>query len=138
MTLTDELLKADASKASNRKTGTFKSKRLAMIMGKKEPVEVKIQEIGHKRFIDLMKKGVDKEGNPDYKNLSRAQCLLILEGVVEPKLKDQKLVDHFGVSDGGALVEKLFSNEIAQLYSAIVDLCGYEEEDAENEETIKN
>ena len=63
MSLVDELLQADAKKADELNTGVYKSKRLQKILGKDEPVEIKIREIRTRRFNDIVATQFDGKGN---------------------------------------------------------------------------
>ena len=59
---------------------------------------------------------------------SKVKCKAI-DGVVEPSLKDQRLLAYFGCVTPKELVKKLFlAGEIAELSNVITVLSGYDKE----------
>ena len=66
MNLVDELLRLDAKKADELKTGIFKSKRLAELIGSKnETVDVTIREIKSRRLNDIISYQFNRKGGFD-------------------------------------------------------------------------
>ena len=78
---------------------------------------------------------IDKKGNPNMANMHDTQLLIVLDGVKEPNLKDERLVEHFGVATPKDLAELLFDGEIADISDAITD---FDTEDDDEEEAVKN
>ena len=140
MNLVEELLKADVKKADELETGIYKSHKLAKIIGAKtETVDVQIKEIKSRRVNDIMAYQVDKNGQVDFSKNFDAKLMIIIEGVVDPDLRNKDLQKYFGCSDARQLTEKLFGNEVNKLSDEISILSGInpdEDEDLENE--IKN
>ena len=134
MNLVEALIKADAKKAEELKTSVFLSKRLGKILGT-EPVEVKIKEIPNRRVNDITAYQIDRKGEFDFSKNFDAKLMMIVEGVVEPDLKNKELQEHFGCSKARELAEKLFQSEVTALSDAIADIS--EVENA-SEEEIKN
>lgn len=137
MTLVEELLKADAKKADELKLGTFKSERLAKILGKKKAVEVQIQEIKSRRLNDIISYQVDRKGNFDTSKSFDAKIMACVEGIVNPDVKNKDLQKHFGVDNARELVEKLFGSEVTGISDAISELSGIKA-DEDIDEEIKN
>ena len=133
--LVNELLKADTKKAFELETGVFKSKSLAKILGKSEPVDVTIRELPSRRKAKYMNQALDKNGNPDLELAFEANLKVIIEGVVDPSLKDEKLQDAFGCKMAIDLAERLFGSEVGKLSEAILKLGDVEDADLD---TIKN
>ena len=141
MNLVDQLLKADVKKADELEKGVFKSKRLAKILGKDEgeTVDVEIREIKSRRLNEIVSSQFTGKGNLNYSKTYDAKVKVIIEGVVDPNLRDKSLQEYFGVSDAASLAEKLFGNEITDLSDAISTLSGISSDDDEDQEDeIKN
>lgn len=134
MNLVEALIKADAKKAEELKTSVFLSKRLGKILGT-EPVEVKIKEIPNRRVNDITAYQIDRKGEFDFSKNFDAKLMMIVEGVVEPDLKNKELQEHFGCGKARELAEKLFQSEVTALSDAIADIS--EVENA-SEDEIKN
>lgn len=135
MNLVEALIKADAKKAEELRTSVFASKKLANILDKSEPVEVKIKEIPHRRVNDIMSYQLDRKGEFDYSKTFDAKLMMVVEGVIEPDLKNKALQEHFGCSKARELAEKLFQNEVTALSDAIAEISHVEEA---SEDEIKN
>lgn len=137
MNLVEQLLKADAKKAEEREKGTYESKKLAFILGQKEPVKISLQEIGTRRLNDILALQVDKKGNVDLTKSLDSKLLCCVEGITEPNLKDKALQEHFGCGTPKDLALKLFGFEVTDISDEICALSGVNsEEDTEDE--IKN
>lgn len=139
MNLVDQLLKSDAKKADELLEGIFKSKRLARILGKEEPVDVIIREIPSRRLNDLISYQFNRKGNMDYSKTFDAKLMSCIEGVVQPDLTNKELQEHFGCSTAKDLCERLFGSEVNDISDEIAKLSGVGEGgDDDDEEEIKN
>ena len=136
MSLVDELMKADARKADERETGVFKSRQLAKILGKDEPVDVKIREISPRRKNELVATAYDGD-EVDFSKAFDANLKVIIAGVIDPPLKDKDLQEKFGCKMAIDLAEKLFKDEVNSLSTAIVSL-GTVGDEVLDEDEIKN
>lgn len=135
MNLVERLIKADAKKADELETRVIYSKKLAKILGEERPVPCTIQEIIPKRYKDIMAMAVDKRGNFDASKGFDAEAILLTESVIDPNVKDEKLLQHFGCATPKELVIKLFGNEASAISDEVVDLCtGKSETQREKEE----
>ena len=138
MNLVDELLRLDAKKADELKTGIFKSKRLAELIGSKnETVDVTIREIKSRRLNDIISYQFNRKGGFDISKSYDAKLILCIESCVEPDLMNKNLQEHFGCKDARELCEKLFGFEVNMLSDEISALCGIKGNENEEEE-IKN
>lgn len=100
--------------------------------------ELKLEEFKRAQEIGTIKK---RHGKVDFDDIKYG-VEIILKGVVEPSLKDEKLLTHYGVETPKELVLKILkAGEIADICQSIEDLSGYrqdlEEVEEENKE-IKN
>ncbi len=137
MNLVEQLLKADAKKAEEKEKSTYASKKLAFILGQKEPVTISLQEIGTRRLNDILALQVDKKGNVDLTKSLDSKLLCCVEGITEPNLRDKELQSHFGCGTPKDLALKLFGFEVTDISDEICALSGVNpEEDTEDE--IKN
>lgn len=139
MSLLDKLLQADAGKLTEKPHKKHEIKRLSKAL--KTDFTLELQAIDAQRYAEIQRMGIDlgKKGNVRDVNIYEMQVFTILDGVKEPSLKDKKLLDHFNVTTPKELVSKLFlSGEIADIYNEINELSGYEKDDDEADEEIKN
>ena len=135
MNLVEELLKSDAKKASELTTKTITSKRLATLLGKDEPVEITIKEIKSKRLNEIVSMQLDKKGNFDPSKMYEAKILTCTEGIIDPPIDNEELLEHFGCATPKDLVEKLFGNETTKISDEIMKLGDFIENP---EDEIKN
>lgn len=135
MNLVEKLVKADCSKAYELKRGTFKSKRLAQLIGETDPVEITVREIPQRKLNELMAMQYSNKGNFQIERTFDAKLMSIVEGVVEPSMTDKELLNHFNASTPKELAEVLFGSEVTAISDAIMELSGVSEE---NEEDLKN
>lgn len=137
MNLVEKLIKADAGKAEELSCETFKSKRLAKLIGESEPIDITVQEIGIKRINDIIAMAYDKKGNFDQRLSFDANAMLLADGVIDPDLKDKKLQEHYNCNTPKELAIKLFSAEVGTIADKIIKLSGVTGAE-EAEEEIKN
>lgn len=136
MNLVEGLLKADQSKASEYATGTYKSKRLAKILGQDKPVEVKIREVDLDTIKNIREFSTRRDGSADPNKSFDANFMLVAKGIVDPDLNNKELQDHFGASNSIELASILFRFEANFIADAIIKLSNMSLEDAED--IIKN
>lgn len=135
MNLVEKLVKADCSKAYELKRRTFKSKRLAQLIGETEPVEITVREISQRKLNELMAMQYSTKGNFQIERTFDAKLMSIVEGVVEPSMTDKDLLNHFNASSPKELAEVLFGSEVTAISDAIMELSGVSED---NEDDLKN
>lgn len=128
MTIIDKLLQVDAN-GIQRATKKIKSKRLSRMLGE-EGAEITIREISGRQFNDIKAMLRRNSGDSDYE----ANLMGCVYGIVEPDLKNQQLMEHFGVHTPKDLCEKLFSAEVYSIGEEIVALSGL----SGDEEEVKN
>ena len=136
MSLIDKLLQMDKAKLMEMPTKEIELPRLSQVLG--ETFKVKCRAIDGERYADIQRSAIDlnKKGALRNINLYEMQVLTLIEGVVEPSMKDERLLGYFGVVTPKELVKKLFlAGEIAELSNVITELSGYEK--SEDEEEIK-
>jgi hypothetical protein len=144
MNYVESLLQTDKAALDERQTKLFKSRRLARILGKSEPVDIKLQQIPSRRANEIVARQFDKKGNYDMSKVYDAKLLLIVEGVVDPPMKNADVREHFGAASPAELAEKLFDNEVPLIAREVSTLAGVElsedeAKDAEDAEAeVKN
>jgi len=139
MSLIDKLLQADAKKITELPHKKYEIKRLSKVL--KTDFILDLSAIGSKRYAEIQKNGVDigKKGNVRDVDIYSMRMLILLDGIKEPDLKDQKLLDHFNAVTPKELIAKLFlSGEIEDVYKEINELSGYEKDEDEADKEIKN
>lgn len=139
MSIIDKLLQLDANKISEKPAKAVEIKRLTNLLGDKAVFTC--QAIDGRKNGDIQKAGLNfKKGNVSDIDIYEIQVLSVIEGVVEPSLKDKKLLEHFNAITPKELVDKLFlAGEITELYNTINELSGYDKDESkEVNEEIKN
>lgn len=136
MNLVEELLKADQAKAKEYATGTFRSSRLAKVLGKDEPVEITLREVDMKTIKNIQQYSTKSDGSVDRNKVFDSNIMLVVAGVVDPDLNNESLQKHFGVAGARELAEALFRFEASFIADAIVKLSNMTNENAAD--TIKN
>lgn len=139
MSIIDKLLQLDANKISEKPTKDVEVKRLTTLLGEKAVFSCRA--IDGRKYGDIQKAGLNfKKGNVSDIDIYEVQVLSVIEGVVEPSLKDKQLLEHFNAVTPKELVAKLFlAGEIAELYNTINELSGYDKDESkEVNEEIKN
>ena len=136
MSLIDKLLQMDKAKLIEMPTREIEMPRLSELTG--EPFKVTCKAIDGERYADIQRSAIDlnKKGGLRNINLYEMQVLTVIDGVVEPSLKDERLLGYFGCVTPKELVKKLFlAGEIAELSNVITELSGYDK--SEDEEELK-
>ena len=136
MSLIDKLLQMDKAKLMEMPTRQIELPRLSELTG--EPFKVTCKAIDGERYADIQRSAIDlnKKGGLRNINLYEMQVLTVIDGVVEPSLKDERLLGYFGCVTPRELVKKLFlAGEIAELSNVITELSGYDK--SEDEEELK-
>lgn len=140
MNLIDKLLAADVKKFHEKRTGKFEVKRISEIVGEK--FEVTLQEINTKEYQSMQMELLDRKGRPNYEKTYDINCKVLLKGVMDPDLKDEKLQKHFGAADPLDMVEILFKgDDMTDAVEVIAGLSGFsfdEKEEEEQDKEIKN
>ena len=136
MNLYEQLLKADQEKAREYATGTYKSKRLARVLGQDKPVEMKIREVDIETIKNIQQYSTRRDGTLDRNKTFDSNLMLVAEGVVDPDLKNEELQKHFNAADAVELAGILFRFESAFIADEIIKLSNMSRTDIED--TIKN
>lgn len=135
MSLTEKLLALDAAKYKEKQTAEIEIKRLSVIVG--EPFIVKVKEVDSDRMQEIQAMLFDKKGRYDATQVRKVNKLAVLEGIVEPDIKDEKLQKHFGAATPKDLIDTLFKGvELTTIADKIAEISGFIE--PEEEEEIKN
>ena len=137
MSLIDKLLQMDTKTITEMPKREVEVPRLTKVFG--ESFNVVCQAIDGERYADIQRASIDlnKKGGVRNINLFDMQVLTVIDGVVDPNLKDTKLLNHFGCVTPKELVKKLFlAGEIAELSNVVTELSGYDKLE-EDEEEIK-
>ena len=132
MNLIEKLIRVDKETAGKRETKKIKSKRLTKMLG--EDTEITIQEISGRKSNDIMQMMFDSKENKKMSALYDTNLMICVNGIIEPNLKDQTLMEHFGAATPKDLVAILFDSEASSIADSIVDLSGLKtkEEDVKN------
>jgi len=139
MSLLDKLLQADVEKLTEKPNKKYEVKRLSEKL--KTKFELELIALSPKRYAEIQRLTVELNKKGSFKDINtfEPKILTLLEGIKEPSLKDKKLLDHFNVPTPKELILKLFlSGEIDDIKDEIDILSGYEKDEDEPDEEIKN
>lgn len=137
MSLVDKLLSIDKGEFAKEKTAEIKAKHLSAVLG--ETVMVKVKALSGEQYSDLSSRLVDKKGNADFSKAYGVNALIVVEGLVEPSMKDKELQKHFGAASPKELAILLFPGaELTDLSNKITELSGFSQSDEDVEEEVKN
>lgn len=137
MSLTQKLMAIDKGALAKDNTAELQAKRLTELMG--EPVMIKVKALSGDQYTDITTRLVDKKGNADFAKAYDVNALLVVEGTVEPDLKDKELQKHFGAATPKELAKLLFpGGELTDVANKITELSGFSQPDDEVEKEIKN
>ena len=117
MNLIDKLLSVDKEELIKECTKTYHSKNMERLTGDGETL--------------------DKKGNLLLVNAHDSDLLVLMDGVKEPNLKDERLLEHFGAATPKDLAELLFDGEIQEISDAINNFYKDQEDEA-TENDVKN
>lgn len=121
----NKLLELDIKKPKEQK---IKIKRLSKLCG--QDICFTVKELSYNRVKEIM----DINESP-YSDMKLA---IILDGLVEPNIKDHALLEKYGVITPDELLPKMLSaGEIEDIVVAIEKLSGYRESTVEEVEDIK-
>lgn len=135
MNLVERLVQADVDKAYELKRDVYKSKRLQELLGTEEPVEVVVKELPQRTIKAHMAMQYSSSGKHQMDRIFDTELMNLVEGVVEPSLKDKDLRDHYRVQTPKELAEVLFGREVSSISDKIMELSGYADD---IEEDVKN
>lgn len=141
MSLLDTLLKNKDIDLDKPRTKKITSERLKSLLGSEEDVYIEVRELPAKKVTEFMNIQYDKKGNLDLNKNLAAKALIAVEGVVDPPLREQALLDKFSCGSPKDLALKLFSLELTKISDTICELSGLisgEDEAEEENEEIKN
>ena len=137
MSLVDSLLKADIAKVTELPADEVEIKRLSKITGSR--FAVKVRAINGNRYTEIQKSvlNIGSKGKSDF-DIAKAKTLTVLEGIVEPDMRDKELLKQFKAVTPKEAINKIFlPGEIDRIYKKITELCGYDDEDDGNEDDIE-
>lgn len=137
MSLVDKLMAIDTGEYSKDQTAEMPAKRLSAFLG--ERIMIKVKALSGDQYSDITTRLIDKKGNADFSKSYDTNALLVVEGVVEPSLKDKELQKHFGAATPKELAKKLFpGGELAEVANKITELSGFSQPDEDVENEVKN
>lgn len=134
--LTETLLNADVSKFEERATAKVYSPFLTKKVGSRKKLYVTLRQMSPRKYNEITATQYDQYGNVDPTKAYDMGIELLSESIVDPDIKDENLISHFGVNTKYGLVEKMLDKDIPFLVGECVQLNQTNE--AEQEETVKN
>lgn len=138
----DMLLKINSEEIANRPTRKMYMPRLSELSGEK--IYFTIQALTLDEAKEIRESAVKIRFNKahereEYYDEEDAALFALLKGVIDPDLRDNRLMEKFGVPTPKELVKKLFlSGEIAGISEQIMKLSGFNTGGEAEGEEIKN
>ncbi len=119
----EKLMKADAKKRVGQfETKTIKSKRLAFLMGEKEPVDITISAVDYDEIEYISEYITDKKGSPVPNKEFKTSLIACAKGIIDPPVSSDEFISYFGATDAKDAVKKVFQGEVAGIAGEIMKL----------------
>nr|DAI70135.1 MAG TPA: tail assembly chaperone protein [Caudoviricetes sp.] len=131
MNLVEKLLSVDRTTLTEEITEKYESRNMKKWTG---DGTITIRRIRDRKKTDIQSMCVDFNQGKYNGQLFDSKLMTLVEGIVEPSLKDQSLIEHFGAGDPLGLAELLFNGEIDEIADAIEEVGKKENV----EEVVKN
>jgi hypothetical protein len=123
MNTVELLMGMDQSKIADVPTKKLKIKRLSEALN--HDFIVTVRAIPAKRFTELVS-GVSVKGSVDLGKAYDANVKIALAGMVDPDMKDKDLMEKWGCSTPGQLIQKVFKGgELSAIADEITELSGF-------------
>lgn len=136
MNIAEKLLKIDKGEFNKEKTKTIKSRMLSELLG--EDTRVTIKSVDPQEVLDLSSTGLDEDGNPIIKKSLQTNALIVAAAVTDPPLKDSEILKHLGVTTPAEAAIKLFKGEVNKIAQEVNKMAGFDIDDKDTDEEIKN
>ena len=95
MNLIDKLLSVDKEELTKECTKTYHSKNMERLTG---DGEITLRKVKERKLRERALNTLDKKGNLLLVNAHDSDLLVLMDGVKEPNLKDERLLEHFGAA----------------------------------------
>lgn len=135
----DMLLSIDPEKIKARPTKKVKMERLSKLAG--APVYFTIKALSLDEAAHAREQALKIRDGEEYYDQQEVNIFMVLEGVVDPDLRDARLREHFGEPTPKELLKNgkfLLAGEILDLSEEIGKLSGYNSVAEADIEEIKN
>ena len=119
----EKLLKLDKGKLNEMPTKEIPSKRLAFLLGE-DSATIKIRALSSREIEYVTEFTTDANGDVNQRRLIDGNALVCSKAIIEPDVKSDELIQHFGASDSKDLCEKLFEMEMATIATEVMELSG--------------
>ena len=139
MNALERLLKADAAKVTEKPKKEIEIPRLSKILGEKFTVTV--QALDTELLAEITENNTEytKSGKVKKSNDYKIGLDMVVNAVVEPDFRDDRLLKHYSAATPNDLVAKLFlAGEIGKIAEVVTELCGVEKTQTEIDEEVKN
>ncbi len=131
-----DLMNIDRDKVAAVPTKEIVARKLSDIIGQKSTITIKA--LPGDDYMEIVGAARNKKNGIDSSKMYKAQALVVVEGVVEPSLKDAELQKHFGCASALDLAKFLFpGGELVEVFNEIATLSRFIEED-EDDETVED
>ena len=139
MNALERLLKADAAKMTEKPKKEIEIPRLSKILGEKFTLTV--QALDTELLAEITENHTEytKSGKVKKSNNYKIGLDMVVNAVVEPDFRDDRLLKHYSAATPNDLVAKLFlAGEIGKIAEVVTELCGVEKTQTEIDEEVKN
>lgn len=137
MSLVDKLMAVDKNKFVKEETAEIKARHMSKLLG--EETYIKVKGVSGDRVTEILSNLFDANGQRNMAKSLDSAALLVVEGIVEPNLKNKDLQEHFGAVTPKDLAKILFKGtELTKISDKILELSGFSNNDDEAIEEVKN
>lgn len=139
MNALERLLKADAAKVTEKPKKEIEIPRLSKILSEKFTVTV--QALDTELLAEITENHTEytKSGKVKKANNYKIGLDMVVNAVIEPDFRDDRLLKHYSAATPNDLVAKLFlAGEIGKIAEAVTELCGVDKTQTEIDEEVKN
>lgn len=131
MNLVEKLLSVDRTTLTEEITEKYESRNMKKWTGDGTII---IRKIRDRKKTDIQSMCLDFNKGKYNGQLFESKLMTLVEGIAQPSLKDESLIEHFGTGDPMGLAELLFNGEIDDIADAIEEVGKKEN----IEEVVKN
>ena len=133
------MLKADIEKVMEKPKKNVEIPRLSRLFG--DPFYVTVQAIDSEVLAEITEDHTEysKNGKRRRQNNYAIGKEIVVNGLIEPDLRNAELMKHYGAVTPNDLVDKLFlAGEVGKIAETVNELCGLEKTQTEIDEYVKN
>ena len=133
-TLIEKLMNLDRGKVVEVPTSKLVAKRLSEVAG--VPLEITVKALSGNIFTEISNSAIGKKNEIDATKVYDTKALIVVQGCVDPDLKNHELQTHYKAATAKELAKILFpGGELLEVANEIAVLSGFAEREENRDET---